>query len=68
MKSCDNCKYSGVQVGSDKTINKICRRHPPRIQLVPMPTRDGMQVQGVTTWPGINDTDWCGWYEGKLSS
>lgn len=68
MKYCDSCKYSGTMVGGDKSLNHICRRHPPTVSLVPMPTRDGMHVQSVTVWPGINEADWCGEYEGKLAS
>lgn len=68
MKECDNCKFSGVQLAPDKTINNICRRYPPKAQPIQMPSRDGITVQIATIWPGITDGDWCGEYVGKLSS
>ena len=67
-RSCDGCQFSGVQMRPDKTIAKICRRHPPRVHVIPFPTREGLQVQTVSTWPGIDDNDWCGEYRGVLNA
>ena len=67
-KDCDNCKFSGVTLAPDKSLNNICRRHPPKVVPVPVQTRDGMQMHMASVWPGIGDGDYCGEYEGKLSS
>ena len=67
MHSCDHCKYSGVKVQADKTLVKVCRRHPPHVSTHPIPQQGRIAMMTMMAWPSVEDDDWCGEYARKVA-
>jgi len=64
--SCDMCKYCGLVAGIDKTVTFVCRRYPPRVTAALVVGPQGPAWQGMTSWPNVSKSDYCGEYEPQL--
>ena len=62
-KQCEHCRYFAPQ-GGDSVVGE-CRRHAP----APSSIRERRRVDDDTVglsgwWPTVEDSDWCGEFEG----
>lgn len=64
-RSCVDCDFCGSMLTPSKTIATICRKNPPVVQVAMVMTPAGPQVQTLTAWPAVKDTDWCGEFKPK---
>lgn len=68
MRSCGTCEFKGLYMRPDGEMGAtICRRHPPVVTVVLTPTQNGPQLVSPTSWPEINDRQWCGEYKPALA-
>ena len=69
MLSCRTCRFCGSKVQPDKQMVMVCRKTPPRITVRPVPHGSGqMAMMTFTTWPPVEDGDWCGEHSPELWS
>lgn len=56
IERCGDCQFFAKD-------EKQCRRHAPKVFLVPGALRDGISTLGV--WPPADATAWCGEFRPK---
>ena len=65
-KTCAGCFYGGVVYTNEGTLamgNRICRRYPPVLQIVPMPPPRNADLQAL--YPVVKAQEWCGEYKAR---
>lgn len=60
---CPQCLYCGTMLNGSKQMLTVCRRYPPIVRPVVVPTPAGVQLMSPAFWPQVTDTDGCA--EGK---
>ena len=63
-KKCSSCRFSHVQINpSGGKINfneRQCRRHPPSVTSVLIPTTTGAAINQIAAWPTVTVDMDCG--------
>lgn len=63
-RSCSTCAFKGMFMNSEGVIGaSICRRHPPTVMPAVVMTNKGPQTVFPTSWPEVDDRQWCGEWE-----
>ena len=65
-QTCNNCRHCKAVVLPDKSIQKVCKRYPPKLALQAIPTGGGMQWAGNTAFPMLTGEDCCGEFSPKV--
>jgi hypothetical protein len=61
---CDNCRFYRIMKANDATLVTTCRRYPPKIFVVPIPSPTGqLSWTSNTSFPLVAPSSWCGMYE-----
>lgn len=68
MKSCFTCRHKGIVKTHDNSLEHICRKEPPVVQLMLVPTPQGAQIRNFTAWPTVSDSDCCSHHYPELAS
>jgi hypothetical protein len=66
VSTCALCTYTGLVTGPQGQFQRICRRYPPQLTTLVLPTQQGPSVQTVTAWPLVADGDHCGEFKSEL--
>jgi len=56
--SCKQCAHAQLRLQEGQP-GMVCRRNPPKPQGIAIPTAGGLQIQAITLWPTVADSDWC---------
>lgn len=62
MPNCMSCKHSHTMI-LEGARDLECRRNPPQIAAIAVPTPKGIEVQALTIWPTVQGADSCGEFE-----
>lgn len=65
-QTCNHCRHCGVIPLPDKTLQKVCKRYPPKLALYPIQTGAGLQWVGNTAFPMLTGDDDCGEFSPKV--
>lgn len=66
VTNCGNCRYAEDSPATGpngeaiigQTI-RVCRRFPPAVIGMPVPTRDGLTLNLLTNWPRVTSEMYC---------
>ena len=65
-RACARCRYCGSVAISDKTLQLVCRKEPPKTSAALIMAKNSPQWMGTTSWPNVTATDWCGAFEPEV--
>ncbi len=65
-RTCNECRHCKGVLLPDKTIQKVCKRYPPKLALHPVQTNQGVQWVGNTAFPMLTGEDECGEFSPKV--
>ena len=61
--TCSHCYYGRKALAgptAQAQTGLLCHRNPPIPAAIGMPTHTGMQVQVITLYPAVQESNWCG--------
>lgn len=63
---CAHCAIQKAEPLSGQRDSKVCRRYPPQVTTLILPSPSGPVMGSNTAWPVVNDADFCGEFKPKL--
>ena len=61
--TCSQCYYGRKALAgptAQAQTGLLCHRNPPIPAAIASPTQMGMQVQVITLYPAVQESNWCG--------
>jgi hypothetical protein len=59
IERCENCRAYRQAMKPDRELTWVCKRHPPQVISIAAPTPQGVSVQIMAMYPGVEKDGYC---------